>query len=261
MKLDHLQRALQQHVIDGDDAVAAVINESEAVCAAARLDVYSDAYRLRLVDALAQNFPRLQQLLGTEAFAEAARGYLRAHPSQNRSVRWFGDRLAAFLEVTYPHQPVLRELAQWEWAIAAAFDAASAVTLTEQELGTIEPEQWSSLRLQAHPSVQLLQMTTNAPAIFKALSNETAPPEPAALEQVQHWLIWRQDFTPRYRSISDDEAAALRSVVAQSTFEQICDALCEWHDPADVPARAVILLKGWLRDDMIVTALPAPSPE
>lgn len=252
MDLAQLQRAFQKQVLDGDGAIAVAVNCTATAEGTARLAIYTDAYHLRLVEALTHNYPRLQQLLGESAFDRIARAYLQTHPSANASVRWFGDRLAEFLAEAYPDPPALAELAQWEWAIAAAFDAADAELLAEQALSGIDPAQWATLRLPLHPSVQLRCMRTNAPAIFRALAANEEPPTPATLPSPQYWCIWREELTPRYRSVSEDEAAALRTLLTQGTFEQLCDALCEWHADDDVPSRAAILLKGWIRDSMIV---------
>ncbi len=252
MDLAHLQRAFQGHVVDGDAAIAAAVHSTATVPGAVRLAVYADAYRLRLVDALAHNYPRLQQWLGAETFATVARDYLQAHPSTTPSVRWFGDRFAAYLARTHADPPALTELAQWEWAIAAAFDAGDRKPLTEQALGSIDPADWPTLRLQLHPAVQSLRMTTNAPALFRSLTADADPPAPTTLPAPQHWFIWREDLTPRYRSAPDDEAAALQTLLSQGTFGQLCDALCAWHAADDVPVRAAILLKGWIRDSMLV---------
>ena len=252
MNLAELQRALQQHVIDGDDEIAAHVEQSESVPAATRLQIYAEAYRLRLVEALAANFPKLQELLGTDTFGAVARRFLHRHPSANPSVRWFGRELATYLRDAHPDQPILAEFAQWEWAIAAAFDAPDDEPLTDDALSVLDPADWPTLLLKSHPSVQLLGVTSNIPAIFKALSNGTEPPEPAALDSPQPWVVWRQDFASMYRSLPEDEAAALQRLATPCTFEALCDTLCEWHDAADVPARAVILLKGWIRDAMIV---------
>jgi hypothetical protein len=252
MNLAQLQRAFQSHVLKGEEAIAAAINQSEAVPATTRLAVYADAYRLRLADALAHNYPRLQQLLGDENFSVLARDYLDAHPPTEPSVRWFGHRLAEYLQQHHPDPPLLADLASWEWAIAAAFDATNTEPLTEAAMSAIDPTQWATLRLQLHPSVQSLRMNTNAPAVFKALSSDAEPPSPETLSTPQNWVIWRQEVTPRYRSVPEDEAAALQALVLQRTFEQLCEVLCDWHDVEDVPPRAVILLKGWIRDEMIV---------
>src|SRR5688572_22352259 len=98
--LADLQRDLQHHVLDGDTSIFDAVNETATVPAATRLGVYFGAYRYRLVEALANNMPRLHQLLGDGAFAQLARDYIAANPSHFTSVRWFGDRLAHSLTQT-----------------------------------------------------------------------------------------------------------------------------------------------------------------
>src|SRR5262245_60134591 len=63
-----LERGLQAHILDGDQAIALGIDSSEQVSAATRLKIYSDAYRLRLIEALQANFPIIEQLLGPDEF-------------------------------------------------------------------------------------------------------------------------------------------------------------------------------------------------
>jgi len=257
MDLVELQRAFQQHVLEGDMQIAGHINSSELIPVAARLAIYSDAYRLRLADALGSNYPRLQQLLGAEAFSLVARQYLDRHPSQNTSVRWFGDQLPEFLcqHSMYASRPWLSELARWEWAVVTAFDSQDRVPLKESALAVIAPSQWPTLRFQSHPSVQILLTQTNAPALFKALAEGVAAPSPTELAAPQTWLIWRPEFTPRYRLLPADEAAALQCVLQQETFEAMCDVLCEWHDTTQAAMQAARLLKVWITDAMITAAL------
>lgn len=252
MNLIQLQRAFQRHVLDGDANIAAAINESDGASGQLRLAVYADAYRLRLIEALAHNYPRLQQLLGEEEFSTIALSYLDQHPSHSVSVRWFGNRLAEHLGGRHPDRPWLAELASWEWAIAAAFDAADAAPLSAAALAEIDPADWPTLRFQFHPSIQRLRLDTNAPALFKALSDEADCPAPTARKPSQEWLIWRQDLTPRYRSLPDSEAAALDAVIAQDTFGDACAALCDWHEPAEVPTQIARMLKTWINEAMIV---------
>lgn len=261
MNLERLQRAMQDHVLHGDTAIVAQINATGQDSAgqdcggqnlgAIRLAIYADAYRLRLIDALAHNYPRLQQLLGVETFAELAQRYIDKHPSASVSVRWYGHQLGDELSEDQG-QPRLAEFARWEWAIAAAFDAQDASPLNEAALTEIEPAAWPTLRFRFHPSVQRLQLHTNAPAAFKALSDETDCPAPVILESPQHWLIWRQDLTTRYRSLTREEAQALDTLRNDGTFEQLCEVLCEWHEPGEVPVQAATFLKGWVGGGLVV---------
>jgi hypothetical protein len=162
--------------------------------------------------------------------------------------------MPALLDRSYRHQPWIAELARWEWAVAASFDAADAEPIGVDTLGAVAPENWPSLQFEFHPSVQLLRMKTNAPTLFKALADDAPPPEGTKLDEPQSWLIWREGLTTQYRSLTADEAAALENVRAGGTFESLCDTLCGWHEPAGVPMQAAGMLKRWVVDQMIVAA-------
>ena len=250
--LAKLQLDLQRHVIDGDVAIADAVNGTAAVPVATRLGVYSNAYRSRLAEALAANMPHLREVLGEQEFDEVAARYIHAHPSQFASIRWFGDRLAQELQRSHPEQPWLAELAQWEWALALSFDAHDAPTVGIDVLATVAPGDWGDLRLEFHPSVQQLELTTNAQALFKALSEEQPAPEPAILSHPQPWLLWRQDLKTQYRSLEPAEAAALAVVRADGTFAELCEVLCEWHEAEAVPLVAAGMLKRWIVEELIV---------
>lgn len=250
--LADLQRDFQRHVMHGHERIVDAVEGTSNVPAALRLSIYSEAYRLRLTDALASTLPRLQQLLGQEQFAEVAREYIDLCPSSYPSIRWFGDRMPRLLLKSFPQQPWLAELATWEWAIAAAFDGADAEPVGIEALAAVAPEQWPALTFQFHPTVQVLPMHTNAPVLFKALSADDSPPEPVTFDEPQSWLIWRDGLKTQYRSLSPDESAALEVMRGGGSFEMLCDALCAWHEADAVPAQAAGSLKRWVVEQMIV---------
>jgi hypothetical protein len=194
----------------------------------------------------------LQELLGDEQFGAIAAEYIDAHPSRFASIRWFGDRLAQVLGQSHPGQPWLAELARWEWALAASFDAPDAAAAGVECLAGIAPDDWAGLRLQFHPSVQYLELATNAQALFKALSEEQPPPQPALLERPQPWLLWRQDLKTQYRSLEPAEAAAARTMRDGGTFGAMCELLCEWHDGDEVPLVAAGMLKRWIVEEQVL---------
>ena len=157
MSLEQLQRHLQAHVLDGSNGIEAEIEGTESVSISTRLATYSDAYRLRLIEALESNYPLLAELLGADEFATLGRRYIDNYPSQRYSIRWFGHRLFKFLRVSYDNQPWLADLARWEWATAHAFDAADATLLTWNDLAVLVPDAWASLSLRAIPSMTRVQ--------------------------------------------------------------------------------------------------------
>lgn len=248
--LQALQRSFQRALIEGDDALTAAVVDSAALSASDRVGIYRDAYRLRLREALAANYPRLQQLVGEDSFATIADAYIDAHPSNNPSVRWFGERLAEELNRSFPDHPWLGELARWEWAVAAAFDARDAKPIALSRLAEVSSDAWPTLRFAINPSVQVLLLHTNAALLFKALTDEAAPPQPARIACAT-WVIWRENVTTRFRSLDDAEAAALNVLMRGDTFEDMCTELCTRYAAEDAAVHAATFLREWVSGGLI----------
>ena len=126
-----------------DDMLAQVSADARP-SAAARLAIYANGYRLRLLEALDTDFSALHTLAGDELFEQIGRAYIDAHPSEHFSIRYFGQHLSAFLAQTAPYTetPVLAEMAALEWALTLAFDAADDPVLTEASLAMLPAESW-----------------------------------------------------------------------------------------------------------------------
>lgn len=252
MNFSELQRAVQRHVLHADSAVLPEVNDSPKVPREIRLGIYANAYRARLIEALGENFPQLLAALGDAAFDAMALEYIDGHPSMHYSIRWFGAELGRYLLETRSTQPWFGELAEWEWTLVSAFDAPNATPLAAAALAGIEPDQWWTLRFDLHPSFRQLRLRTNAQVIYKALANEAEPPEPTLLEAEQDWLVWRQELTTRFRSMVVGEARALELVRTDATFEDLCEALCEWYEEEAVPTQAATLLQNWVAEGLII---------
>lgn len=227
--------------------------DTPTVSSERRLKIYADAYRLRLVDALADNYPILHALLGDDAFAELGAGYLDAQPSQHFSIRHFGHHLAEFVATQTPYatQPVLTDLANFEWALRDAFDAADATALRSEDLAAIAPEQWPELRFKLHPTVRRLDLTWNAPALWQALNQQLDPPAPHINKHITAWLVWRHDLKINYRSLDVDEAWALDALQFDTTFADLCAGLCEWVDESHAAVRAARFVQRWLSEGIL----------
>lgn len=233
------QAGLQERILHGDAAVFPRVRGADA---AQRLRIYADAYRLRLVDILGNDFPATRDALGESAFAAFAERYLHAHPPAHPSVRHVGGAFADWLAAEADAPRGLHELARFEWLQAAVFDAADAAALGIDELAALPAEAWPQLRLRLHPATQLLDsarlaIVGGAPACSDVVS-------PA------RWLLWRDpDGDVRWRQLEDDEAGALHALAANATFGDVCERLSAIHD--DGALRAASLLRRWLADGLI----------
>lgn len=251
--LAELQRELQAHVLRHDvNALRAVVATADAD-AAQRLGIYTHAYRARLLEVLRGDFPGLLALAGEEEFERLALAYVAATPSPHFNVRWYGDRLAAFAHERTPWsaRTELAEMAELEWKLGLAFDAADETSVDFPTLAALAPDDWPALRLRLHASLQCARFTCNVDAIRRAGDREEPIPAIEALASPQGWAAWRKDSIVRHRRLDDDEAAALDAVAQGATFADLCTRLCQWHAAEAVAARVAVLLRRWVEDGWI----------
>lgn len=252
--LHHLQDSLQNYLLKNPSDIQAAIVTSNKVPAAKRLAIYGEAYRLRLLEALATNYPILKHHLGDDAFQKIGENYIHSHPSCYRSIRWFGDKFAEYLAGDKNnHYPYLAELAQFEWHMALAFDAADTRLIRIEDMATLPPESWPTMQFLTHPSLHRLNFFWNVVSLWQALANEEPFTEKELVMNSNPlpWVVWRNEYTIRFYSLAEDEAWALDALIQGLSFGELCAGLCEWVEEQEVGMRAASLLKGWIQSGLL----------
>jgi hypothetical protein len=253
MRLVELQRNFQQHLLMGDEAILESVVDAPPLPAAERAKIYGNAYRARLSDALEETYPVLFKILGDEVFESLSDAFIDSHPSVHRSIRWYGRELAEFSAQTAPYaeQPILAEIARFEWTLSDVFDAADAVPMGREALQTVDPDSWDRLVFAFHPSLRLLNLAWNTVAVWQAMSRDEDPPQPEAAETPVPWLLWRRDLINRFRSLDAMENASLRAALAGKSFGEICAVLRHWLPEEEIPLRAATLIGTWTDSGII----------
>lgn len=216
-----------------DDALDVV--RDDGVSPRRRLEVYANAYRIRIVEAIAAEFPKVCAALGPARQAELCRRYLAAHPTSRPSLRDAAQHLAAFLDGGgLPGAPSwLADLARLERARTEAFDGPEARPLARQDLAEIPPEEIAFLQLPLVPTAVLLTLHSIADDVWTAVENERPiPDEPAHPVAPRGVLVWRREITVYHRTLADDEAQVLRALARGATFGEACELLVEQDEPA-----------------------------
>lgn len=257
MSLATLEQAFQSYVLDGVREIAARVEPGPLANHERRLRVYYDAYRLRLVEALSSDYEALHAVLGQDGFREAALAYVEAHPSVFRNVRWYGAALPNFLRRAAPwlRQPWLAELARFEWTLTLAFDAPDAPHAVFSDLAALPAEAWGALTFDFHPSVHLVSLRSNAPAMRTAIDAGASLPPVEMRDEPIDWLVWRKDLVTRFRSLSRPESWALQSARQGNAFPTLCEGLCEFVSQSEAPALAASWLRAWVDDQLIARAI------
>ncbi|MCK5647721.1 MAG: putative DNA-binding domain-containing protein, partial [Gammaproteobacteria bacterium] len=146
--LKSLQQQMLAWLQTANPEIKQAVTGTEKVPVETRLDIYANAYKFRLIEALQDTFPALHTLLGDEDFFNLGVAYLTDKPSKHFSLRYFGHQMSSFLKAApgYKEQPVLSEMAQFEWLLREAFDAADSDTVNMDALQQIAPQSWPELR-------------------------------------------------------------------------------------------------------------------
>ncbi|AWN73616.1 putative DNA-binding domain-containing protein [Legionella anisa] len=250
--LSQLQDEFQKFLLSGHSAIHGSIVHTDLVSVDIRLGIYRDAYKLRLIESLSTNFPALYAYLGTEEFNKLATYYIDAHPSYYRSIRWFGDLLPDFIKHNYPHYSHLSELADFEWKMGLAFDAADEQIVRVEDMAVIPPEAWPNLQFVLHPSLQRVNYLGNTIPLWKALTHDQELPELQQNSVPTSWVLWRSpENIIQFYSVSDEEAWALDNLSQRLSFGALCEGLCQWIKPEEVGMKAASFLKGWIQNGML----------
>jgi len=255
-RLADIQEAFQRFLLTVDSGIESHVVGTERVSVETRLGIYGDGYRSRLIEVLQSSYPVLANLLGEADFHTLAAKYVATHESTFFSIRYYGDELADFLaaDADYSGAPLLAELARWEWAMAAAFDAADAEPIDSAAFAQVPPEDWAELRFDWSPSVQLVVLEWNVPELWKAVTEDAQRPEPSLNLPPASWLIWRRQLQIYFRPVAAAEAAVIAAARAGQSFGELCVLLCEHLDESEASLHAAGFLRGWVESGLLVGA-------
>ncbi len=207
----------------------------------ARLAIYADMYWWRILDVLREDFARTADALGEAAFEELARRYLGSRPSRDPSIARVGEALPRFLARHLPAgAPAFApDLARLEWARVEACTAPDAEPLRLDDLRAVAPEAWPELRLEAVPSLAVLELGWPV----HRLLGPTPAGDLAAQPTVAR--VWRSAHRVLHATVDPLERGALRRLQAGSSFARIA-AFCRDAE------EAAALLARWLEDGLVV---------
>jgi hypothetical protein len=252
MQLREWQQQLQRAIVHDGDAARLSLRQG-AIAPDRQLAIYQNAYVLRLAEALRSNYPALHQLLGDDDFDMLAHRYVVQHPSDAASIRWFGERVAEFMlhEKPFALCPAMSDLARFEWALRHTVDAADAERITFEFMQQVAAEQWGMMTFDLHPSLTVLKLEWNAPAIWKALTNDHEPPSPES--ETRAWFVYRDnELITQWRSADANEAAALLLFGDGSDFDAVCDFTAQRLGEDVAAITAASWLKHWIGEGLLI---------
>jgi hypothetical protein len=245
MSLEEIQRAMAAAVMtpltpdedmretapDGRamaDVASSFIAPNSRLTAFERLQLYNRQYWLRILHALAEDFPAVRAVVGAKRFEELSVAYLTEHPSRSFTLRNLGSKLVEWLadnpKWTGRRQALAVDLARIEWAFVEAFDNAERTPLTLEQIATLD----EGSRLALQPHVRLLALHYPADDIALTLhgkekrqTSEAGVSQddedvPVRLPRIRRRPTWvaahRVDLNVYYRRMEREEYQTLAAI-------------------------------------------------
>lgn len=226
---------------------------------AARVAIYRNAYRTRLVDALRETYPRTVQWVGDEAFRRAAAHHLIASPPDSWTLDEAGRGFADTLAALFRKDPEVTELAWLEWAMHECFVSADATALGAagfaEATARYTDDDWARLRLHFMPGTQCTALAHRIHALWPLLAgdspDETARERDYRSEQPLACIVWRQALKPVFLTVAATEGDTLSLLLAGASYGEACATLVERLGEDTAVAEAGAMLGRWLHEGMI----------
>lgn len=244
--------AVVEPTAEAEDEILAGLRAPPRGDAHERLAIYRDAYRLRMREFLASDYPALRVLAGEAAFSRLVEAYIVENPSNFRNARWVGAGLPRFLRAAPADvAPALwADVALLEAALLDNFDGADFIPLTLADLAGVAAEEIGALRLGFQPALALLELRCAAVAVFEAFRDGAvwSGGDDGALCSL---LVWRNGLDVLYRALDPQEMRALSLARAGAPLAEL-GADCGEGEAESL----ALLLTRWFGDELIVAASP-----
>ncbi len=230
-------------------ALPRVVRERPPLDAQARIAIYREMYRARLLDILRDDFPSTAAMLGDD-FLAVAEAYLDRTPSRHPSVRWVGHAFAEFLASSLSDDPptFAPDLARLEWARLEVFDDADATPLHIDDLRRVPPGRWADLRFHLIPAFCLLEFHWPVQEIWA----EPHPTQRRWGPRTTTVRVWRQGFAVYQARVDATELLALECVKANEPFAVLCERVASTVPEERAAAVAGALVLRWAEDGILV---------
>lgn len=251
MSLQSLQQHMMGYLLDSaKNKRSAHLPELQALVSSDSppegLQIYSYAYRSRLIEVLGSDHEKLTIFLGAKEFDRLAGEFVATHPSQVRSLRHYGARLPEFLQASdHPEAARAAQLCHFERTLLDVYDSPSDDQLNPDTLQALAPEAWPTLTLTPHSSLRIFVDETTAIPVWQICNQAKKQPWPVSDGAGEPWALWRdRSRVCQFRHMEKTECAAMQAMlIEQKSLAEAAEDLIEL-----VAAESLApLLQGWLQ--------------
>jgi hypothetical protein len=148
-KLAQMQLEIQECVRHGNmGRMTEIIFEKPPISVEERLKIYQKAYRIRLLESLRDDFPKVENLLGATGFEKLAHQYIDQNPSMFQNLAEYSEAFPQFL---YSIQYEAGHLALQDWIEIVNNHSSKP----EDQVSLEFVQSGKSFKVKLHPAVKI----------------------------------------------------------------------------------------------------------
>ena len=250
-ELRQLQEALQNFLRHDQKEIEQFVvgkNKSEIK---KRLEVYQEAYQLRLAENLQKQFPVIYKFLGAEFFSDLAKGYEKTYPPKHYAIRNYGAHFSDYLKSL--EKPELAEVACLEWAMAIALDdSPTNETLTLLDFQKLSPENLLEMTFHFHPSLKKLHCDYQTINFWHTLQKNKFKKLAEKLPQKETVAVWSYQNQVYFRSVDDLENNLWIHAQEGKNFSDLSALAAESLPEEEAAHYTAQTILRWLKDGWLV---------
>ncbi|GAA4642891.1 DNA-binding domain-containing protein [Pontixanthobacter gangjinensis] len=223
----------------------------------AGMDIYRNAYRARLVDALRDTYGRTARWVGEDAFRKAAAHHVISHPPKSWTLDDAGEGFTDTLAELFANDPEVAELGWLEWAMHRCFVAADAVPVDAAGFGDaaalFQEEDWANMRLTFLPGTGQITVKHDIGKLWRCLAAEGEAATDFTLPNPLHCVVWREGVKPVFMQVDEAEGLALAAMRDGGTYGEMCELLIAVLGEEQAITQAGAILGRWLHNGLIAS--------
>jgi hypothetical protein len=243
---------LHAGIVTGDPAPAAPhLRAKPHLSAAAQIAIYSDAYRIRLRQAVRGDYPCLAAHLGG-AIDDLIAAYVEATPSLSYNLDFYPFGFWRFVQNnSVPCE--IGELAELEGAIAEVFMGPGSEVLTPQNLPPLDEEILGRTKFYLRAPYRLLRFTHDVESAMAAFKRGEAPSP--VVKKPAYLFVHRHNNEVQRRISEENEYHLLKNIGLTENFNAaIGQMLAETGaDEVAVAAQIARWLPRWIQEGFLAT--------
>ncbi|MBY0356070.1 MAG: DUF692 family protein [Rickettsiales bacterium] len=188
-----------------------------------QLAVYVNAYRFRLYDVTADDFPVLKHYLGEDAFDRLIKDFVNIAQSEHFNVSRYAALLPAFLNRHPLSDPIALEIATLENAISQLMDFQETEALEPADLEGMTAEGLMEYILYPRTALQLFEFAYPINRYYRAVQEDLLPPPPEL--ETSYLAVFRHEDTVWRMDLGKDESMLLQKLFGGMPIGQGLEAL------------------------------------